>query len=179
MSTGKITLGTGKVTGKVYVPAPTGTNYKGPAPSAGFQTSFTPPGMPGMPNNNNFDYLVAANTPANNVTNPTTPLQPGVYRKLALTGNKTLTFDGPGNYIFYEIDNGTTTNKIVFDFKNTTEGNINIFVIKDARWGFLTVTMKNGNFPGRIYTEVHGTGSTFGTGYAFELQGPTTAPSGK
>jgi hypothetical protein len=178
----KITLGkTGvKVTGIVYVPAPTATNYTGPTPSGGFQTSFTPPSMPSMPNINNFDYLVAANTAANNITSPTSPLQPGVYRKLALTGNKTLTFDGPGNYIFYEVDNGNTTNKIVFDFKGTTDGTINIFVIKDARWGSLSVTMKNGNDPGRIYTEVHGTGSTFGTGYAyaFELQGASSAPAG-
>ena len=176
----KITLGkTGvKVTGIVYVPAPPGTNYTGPTPSGGFQTTFTPPGMPSMPNINNFDYLVAANTAANNITNPTTPLQPGVYRKLALTGNKTLTFDGPGNYIFYEVDNGNTTNKIVFDFKGTTDGTINIFIIKDARWGLLSVTMKNGNDPGRIFTEIHGTGSTFGTGYAFELQGASSAPAG-
>ena len=129
-----------------------------------------------MPGNTAFDNKVAANIPANNITNPTTPLKPGIYRKLALTGNKTLTFGGPGNYIFYEVDNGTTTNKFVFDFQNSPNGNINIFVIKDARWGPLLQVLKMEMFL-RIYTEVHGTGSTF-AGNAFDLQGPSSVPSG-
>ncbi len=134
-SIGKITLLSGKITGKVAVPAPTNTNYSGPTPSLGFITTFTLPTLPTMPGNLPFDDKVAVNTSSNNITNPTTAVKPGIYRKLALTGNKTLTFDGPGNYIFYEVDNGTTTNKFIFDFKNTTTGTINIFVIKDARWG--------------------------------------------
>jgi len=37
--------------------------------------------------------------------------------------------------------------------------------------------MKNGNDPARIYTEVHGNGSTFG-GNCFDLQGPKSIPAG-
>ena len=174
---GKIAISSGKLTGKVAVPAPSNTNYSGPAPSAGFTNTLSFPVLPSMPTNTPFDNQVAANISSNNITNPTTPLSPGVYRKLALTGSKTLTFNGPGNYIFYEVDNGATTNKFVFDFKNTSTGTINIFIIKDARWGRLSVSTVNGNFPSRIFTEVHGDGSTF-SGNCFDLQGPASIPSG-
>ncbi|MEJ7914486.1 MAG: S8 family serine peptidase, partial [Chitinophagaceae bacterium] len=169
---GKISLSTGKVTGKVAVPAPANTNYTGPAPSGGVVTTFTLPTMPSIPNNTPFDDQVGTA----NITNTQT-ISPGIFRKLAFTGNRTLTFNGPGNYIFYEVDNGTTTNKLVFDFKNTSTGTINIFIINDARWGALSVSTLNGNFPSRIFTEVHGNGSTFG-GNSFDLRGPNSIPAG-
>lgn len=171
---GKISLKNNvTVKGKVAVPAPAATNYKGPVPTGGIVTVFTMPELPSMPNNTPFDGQVGTT----NITNPSQPVSPGVYRKLALTGNKTLTFNGPGNYIFYEADNGSSSNKFVFDFKNTSTGTINIFIIKDARWGRLSVSTKNGNFPARINTEVHGNGSTFG-GFSFDLQGPASMPAG-
>ena len=123
-----------------------------------------------MPNNTAFDNQVGTT----NITGYTN-ISPGKYRKLALTGNKTLTFNGPGNYIFNEVDNGVTSNKLVFDFKNTTTGAINIFIIKDAKWGRLQSTPVNGNFPSRIYTEIHGTGSSNG-GITFNIIGPVTMP---
>ncbi|MEP7373424.1 MAG: LamG-like jellyroll fold domain-containing protein [Chitinophagaceae bacterium] len=160
------------VRGQVAVPAPTSTNYSGPAPTGGFTNTFTLPILPTMPANTAFDNQVGTAT----ITGTQT-ITPGKYKKLALTGSKTLTFDGPGNYIFYNIDNSSTTNKFVFDFKNTTTGTINIFVIKDARFGKLSVSTKNGNFPSRIYTEVHGDGSGC-DGYSVELQSPDVMPSG-
>jgi hypothetical protein len=169
---GIINIRSGAITGKVAVPAPANTNYTGPAPTGGVVTTFTLPTMPSMLNNTPFDNQVGTVIKTNTET-----ISPGTFRKLALTGNKTITFNGPGNYIFYEVDNGTTTNKFVFDFKNTSTGNINIFIIKDARWGLLSVTTVNGNFPSRIFTEVHGTGSTFG-GNSFVLQGLKKAPAG-
>src|SRR5262249_29415446 len=111
------------------------------------------------------------------VVNNTQTLAPGVYKTLALTGSKTITFGGPGNYIFQQVDNGTTTNKFIFDFQGTTGATINIYVIKDARWGLLSVSMVNGNDPSQIYTEVHGDGSTF-SGSSFVLQGPASIPAG-
>ena len=78
--------------------------------------------------------------------------------------------------IFFTILIIAATNKFVFDFKNTTTGTINIFVIKDARLGKLSVSTKNGNFPSRIYTEVHGDGSGC-DGFAIELQSPDVMPS--
>ena len=169
---GKITISSGTVTGKVAVPAPTSSNYTGPNPSGGISSGITLPVLPSMPGNTPFDNQAGTT----NITGTQT-ISPGKYRKLALTGNKTITFNGPGNYIFNEVDNGATSNKFVFDFKNTTTGTINIFIIKDARWGLLSVSTKNGNYPSRIYTEVHGDGSTCG-GNAFDLQGPSSLPSG-
>jgi cytoskeletal protein CcmA (bactofilin family) len=171
---GKITLGSGIVTGQVAVPAPASNNYKGPNPNGGFAATFILPAMPQMPGNNSFDDQVAASNVNTNITS-SKPISPGVYRKLALSGDQTLTFNGPGNYVFYEVDNGTKTNSLVFDFLNSTEGAINIFIIKDARWGKLSVRTKNGNDPSRIFTEVHGNGAS---GYAFELEGPAAVPAG-
>jgi hypothetical protein len=160
------------VRGQVAVPAPSSTNYSGPAPTGGIVNTFTLPVLPLMPNNTPFDNQAGSTTISNTQT-----ISPGKFKKLALTGNKTLTFNGPGNYIFDEINNGASTNKFVFDFKNTATGTINIFIIKDARWGKLSVSTKNGNHPARIYTEVHGNGSSFG-GFSFDLQGPDAMPSG-
>ncbi len=172
IANGKISLLSGKIIGQVAVPAPANTNYTGPVPSGGVVTTFTLPTMPIMPTNTPFDNRVGTT----NLTTSQT-ISPGIFGKMALTGNKTLTFNGPGNYIFYEVDNGKTTNKFVFNFKNTTSGTINIFIIKDARFGVLSVSTINGNFPSRIYTEVHGNGSTF-SGNSFDLQAPASIPAG-
>jgi hypothetical protein len=169
---GKTTLSSGSVTGTVAVPTPTNTNYTGPLPSGNVIAASVFPTMPSMPNNTPFDNQVGTV-----ILTTTQTISPGVFRKLALTGSKTLTFNGPGNYIFYEIDNGTTTNNLIFDFNNSSTGTINIFIIKDARWGLLSVKTVNGNFPSRIYTEVHGNGSTFG-GNSFDLKGPNSIPAG-
>jgi cytoskeletal protein CcmA (bactofilin family) len=160
------------VTGQVAVPAPSSTNYSGPVPAGGVVNTLTFPVLPSMPTNTPFDSQVGTT----NITNTQTIL-PGKYRKLALSGNKTVTFSGPGNYIFNEVDNASNSNKLVFDFKNTTTGTINIFVIKDAKWGRLSVRTINGNFPSRIYTEVHGNGLSNG-GDAFDIVGPVSIPDG-
>ncbi|MEJ7766872.1 MAG: hypothetical protein WKF89_03615, partial [Chitinophagaceae bacterium] len=169
---GQISLSSGMITGKVAVPAPANSNYTGPAPAGGVVTTFTLPTMPSIPNNTPFDDQVGTA----NITNTQT-ISPGIFRRLALTGSKTITFNGPGNYIFYEVDNGTTSNKFIYNFKNTSTGTINIFIIKDARLGLLSVSTVNGNFPSRIFTEVHGNGSTF-AGNSFDLRGPNSIPSG-
>ncbi len=158
------------VTGQVAVPAPSSTNYSGPAPTGGIVNIVTLPVLPSMPNNTPFDNQAGTT----NITGTQT-ISPGKYKKLGLTGNKVLTFNGPGNYIFNEVNNATTSNKLVFDFKNTTTGTINIFIIKDANWGRLSVSTVNGNFPSRIYTEIHGTGSSNG-GNTFSIIGPLIIP---
>lgn len=160
------------VTGQVAVPAPTSTNYVGPTPTGGFTNTLSFPILPTMPNSIKFDNQVGTK----NITSTST-ITPGKYKKLGLSGSKTITFSGPGNYIFENVDNGTSANKVIFDFKGTTTGTINIFVIKDAKWGRISVSTKNGNFPSRIYTEIHGTGST-NSGIAFDLTGPLSVPSG-
>jgi len=167
---GKVTVANGSKTGSVSVPAI--TDYAGPTPSAGINTTVTQPLLPVMPGNTPFDNQLGTVS-----VTTTRSISPGLYRKMALNGNKTITFSGPGNYIFYDVDNGTTNNKFIYDFKNTTTGTINIFVIKDARWGALTVSTKNGNFPSRIYTEIHGNGSSF-AGNSFDLLSPKAIPAG-
>lgn len=164
------------VTGQVAVPAPTSSNYSGPVPTMGIVNALTFPVLPSMPANTAFDNQVAASNNTTNITNTRT-IAPGVYRKLALTGNQILTFNGPGNYIFYEVDNGSNSNKLVFNFNNTLAGAINIYIIKDAKWGRLSVSTVNGNFPSRIYTEIHGTGSA-NNGNTFSITGPVTIPTG-
>jgi cytoskeletal protein CcmA (bactofilin family) len=173
---GKIILKTGSgsdatfVRGKVAVPSPTSTNYSGPAPAGGYTNTLVLPVLPSMPAITAFDNQVGTT----NITTTQT-ISPGKYKKLQFNGNKILTFNGPGNYIFYDIDN-SGVNKFVFDFKNTTTGAINIFVIKDARMGKLSVSTKNGNFPSRIYTEVHGDGTSCG-GYSFDIESPDVMPA--
>jgi len=101
-------------------------------------------------------------------------LSPGAYRKLELKDNQTITFNGPGNYIFDEVKNGNNNN-LVFDLKNTTEGTINIFIKNEADWGKITVRAINGDFTSRIFTEVHGDGSKGRSpkdGVAFEVEAP-------
>ncbi len=160
------------ITGQVFVPAPTNSNYTGPSPSAGFSNTLSFPVSPAMPNNTPFDSKIGTET-----VNNTRVLIPGMYKKLALNGNKTITFDGPGTYIFEEVDNVTSTNRFIFDLKGTNNGTISIFVIKNARWGKISVKMANGDFPDRVVTEIHGNGSTF-AGFAFDLQGPDVMPAG-
>jgi cytoskeletal protein CcmA (bactofilin family) len=162
------------IMGQVAVPTPVNSNYSGPAPSGGIVdvNTISFPVLPAMPDNMAFDNLAGTT----NITNTVT-LTPGSYKKLALTGSKTITFSGPGDYIFDEVANGTSANKLVFDFKNTTDGMINILIIKNAQWGKISVKMVNGNEPSRIYTEVHGNGSS-NSGAAFSLDGPGLLPSG-
>lgn len=169
VANGKVVIKKGKgnlsglVTGTVKVPAPTAVNYAGPTPKGGFSNTLALPTLPLMPDNTPFDGKYGTT----NVTTTKT-LTPGSYRTLSLTGNKTLTFSGPGNYIFYNVKNGGSNN-LVFDLKKTTTGTINIFVVGDALWGKLSVRMINGNAPSRVFTEVHGNGST-NKGYAFDVQ---------
>ena len=118
------------VTGQVAVPAPTLTNYSGPNPTGGIINVVTFPLLPSMPNNTAFDNLVGTT----NITSTQT-ISPGKFKKLALTGNKILTFNGPGNYIFNEVDNDVTANKLVFDFKNTTTGSYQHIYCKRCKMG--------------------------------------------
>lgn len=152
----------GFVTGVVKVPAPTSVNYSGPTPQGGFANTVGLPTLPELPDNTPFDNKYGTV----NVTT-TKSLSPGSYRSLALPGGKTLTFSGPGNYVFYNVKN-SGVNQLVFDLKNTTSGSINIFIVGDARWGRLAVRMTNGNAPSRIFTEIHGNGST-NNGFAFDV----------
>ncbi len=158
-----------KVTGSVKVPAPSNVNYEGPIPGGGIGNTFVLPVLPIMPVNTAFDDKLGTV----DIVAPRTII-PGVYRNLNLRGRQTITFSGPGNYIFTSVKNSGPSNQIIFDFKNTTTGTINIFVIRQADWGDVTTRMVNGNFPDRVYTEVHSVGSK-NNDAAFILSGPNSS----
>jgi hypothetical protein len=161
---------TSSVTGKVSVPSPTNTYYSGPVARGGYSNSLVLPVSPAMPGNTPFDNKVGT---LNISTSQT--IKPGSYGNVTLTAGKVLTFNGPGNYIFNSVNNGSNEIQLIFDFGITTTGIINLFIVKDANWGKVTVKL-NGNYPERIYTEVHGNGATNG-GSAFEISGSATQPT--
>ncbi len=149
---GKISIGTGSVTG--VVTHPVGTAYSGPVPTGG-EILGVPllPTLPGLPAITNFP---AAGT--TNITGSQT-ITPGSYKNLTLSSNKTLTFSGPGVYVFNSIKNsGTPFNKFVFDFQNTATGNFYIYVHGNVSLNKLNVDLINGGDASRIFAETHGNG---------------------
>ena len=181
-SRGKIDIksGTGllasTVSGVVSVPAPTGNNYVGPVPGGGTNNTVVFPTLPIMPGITPFDNQVGTLD-----IKSTRVLSPGAYRKLELKENQTITFNGPGNYIFEEVKN-SGSNNVIFDLKNTTQGTINIFIRYEAQWGKITVRAINGDFTSRIFTEVHGDGTKSRNpkdGVAFEAEAPGNYAQGR
>ncbi len=164
------------ISGTVSVPSPSNNNYSGPIPGGGTNNTLILPSLPAMPGITPFDNL----TGTVNVTT-TRVLAPGVYRNMELRGNQTITFNGPGNYVFDEIFNNGSNN-IIFDLKNTTEGTINLFIKNEAQMGRITVRAVNGDFASRIFTEVHGDGTkrrVQNDGVSFEIQAPGAYPEGR
>ncbi|HSN62180.1 MAG TPA: polymer-forming cytoskeletal protein, partial [Ferruginibacter sp.] len=147
---GNIVIGGGNVSG--IVTHPPGTTYTGPA--IGLRNVIgTPslPALPQMPAITSFSpYL---NMPDINTTRAITP---GAYDAIKLPGNKTLTFNGTGVYIFDEIDNNNS-NSFVFDFKNNATGIFKIYIHNNADLDKINVSMINGGNASRIFTEIHGT----------------------
>ena len=90
---GNVNIGGGTVTGQVTIPV--GSTYIGPAPSGGV-TNGTPekPILPGMPGEKPFPGAGATN-----ITGTDTKI-PGNYGTVTYSGNKTLTLDGGGVYVF-------------------------------------------------------------------------------
>jgi hypothetical protein len=160
------------VSGTVSVPAPSTVNYKGPNPAGGVNNNLVFPDLPIMPANTPFDNQVGTQ----NIISSRV-ISPGSYGNLELRGNQTITFDGPGNYIFNEVFNTGRNNNIVFDFKNTTTGDINIFIRYEAQWGNISVRAINGASESRIFTEVHGDGTkrrAQNDGISFAISAPAS-----
>ncbi|MEJ7586606.1 MAG: hypothetical protein WKI04_03480 [Ferruginibacter sp.] len=151
---GNIFIRGGTVGGPVTHPS--GTRYYGPVPERGEVTGQPLiPALPGMPAISRFpDCRYSADI------NSTKIISPGTYGDVKLDGNKTLTFDGTGIYAFDQIDNKGGTNYFVFDFKNNPSGTIRIYIHKDADLGKINVRTVNGGSASRIFTEVHGNGSS-------------------
>lgn len=148
---GNITIGGGTIAGSVTHPQ--GTTYTGPVPGGGefIQT----PSLPTLPN---LPPVINFSATGSDITKGQT-IAPGNYGNLKLNGNQTITFSGPGDYYFKSIHN-KSSNYLVFDFKNTSAGNIRIFVAGDADLDKNTSSIINGGSASRILIEVLGNGTT-------------------
>jgi Subtilase family/MBG domain (YGX type)/Secretion system C-terminal sorting domain len=149
---GKIVVAGGTVIGKVTHPS--GTSYTGPVP-AGTEVIGTP-NLPILPVAPPVTVFPAAGA---TTISSTQTILPGSYNKILLNGSKTITFSGPGVYVFNSITNSGSFNKFVFDFKNNATGEFYIYVHGNVNLSKLHVDIINGGSASRIYAETHGTGS--------------------
>ena len=162
---GNIQIGGGTVSGTVTLPP--GKTYVGPVPAG--DTVFaapTIPTLPAMP----AATVYPAPPPGYTINSYTTTqkLSPGWYGTVNYSGNKTLTLDGPGVYVFNSFQWSGNSNKLVFDFKGSTGGQFYIYVINNADFGKLNASLTNGGSASRIFLETHGNGTgTSINGYSF------------
>ena len=155
---GSILISGGIVTGQVTHPAE--TIYSGPVPGGG--EVIGPPQLPQLP-----QMPEIINFPAPDLTkniSSTQTITPGSYGNITLNGNKKLTFDGVGVYVFNSIKNSGSSNDFIFDFKNNPSGTIKIYVHGDVDLNKVQASIINGGHASRIYSETHGTGSTSSNG---------------
>lgn len=168
---GNILIGGGTVSGTVTHPA--GTTYSGPIPAGGNIT-----GVPTLPILPSFPAITSFSAAGSRDITSSTVVQPGSYGKVILTGKKTLTFSGPGEYVFESIVNSGNANDFVFDFNNTTTGIIKLFIHNDADLAKINSSTRNGGGAERIYTEVHGSGSS-ANGVAFQIANGSSGKASK
>ncbi|MBP6513208.1 MAG: hypothetical protein KA347_11095, partial [Bacteroidia bacterium] len=158
---GNISVGSGNIVGSVT--HPNGTTYTGPLPGGG--NILGSPSLPGLPALPSPVVFPAAGT--QNISTTTT-LNPGCYKKMTLSGNKTITLNGPGVYVFSSINNTGSANSFVFNFQNNPTGTFKIYVHGNMCLGKVNATMINGGNASRIFSETHGAGSgafTIANGY--------------
>ncbi|MBK9318443.1 MAG: hypothetical protein IPM91_06205 [Bacteroidetes bacterium] len=163
---GNITISGGSLNGSVTRVA--GSTYNGPVPTGG-NTIGTPnlPGLPALPT-----PVVFPASGTSNVTSTQT-ISPGSYQNMSLSGNKTITFNGPGTYVFASINNTGSCNTFKFNFQNNSTGVFKIYIHGNAYLGKSGSTMINGGHASRIFYETHGTGTN-----AFTIaNGSTNSPS--
>ncbi|MBK9637055.1 MAG: hypothetical protein IPO63_04285 [Bacteroidetes bacterium] len=158
---GNISVNSGNIVGSVTHPS--GTSYTGPMPGGG--NIIGTPNLPALPTLPAPVVFPAAGS--QNISSTTT-LNPGCYKKMTLSGNKTITLNGPGVYVFSSISNSGSANSFVFNFQNSTSGTFKIYVHGNMCLGKVNATMINGGNASRIFSETHGTGSgafTIANGY--------------
>ena len=160
LGNGDIQILSGSVGGSITHPP--GNSYSGPAPAGGINLNVP-----------SFNNLPAYPTPtvippsgSTDITN-TASITPGAYDLLRLTGGKTLTLSGTGDYIFDKIKTWGSFNKIIFDFQNNPGGVIRILVHNDVSLGATKVEVINGGSANRIYLETHDNSG----GSAFNIKG--------
>ncbi len=164
---GNIVILGGTVTGKVT----TNTSYTGPTPAGGKVIgSPTLPVFPSIPAITGFQPYPIPMKP--DITSG--KITPGAYDDIKLPGGATLTFDGPGIYVFDKIQNNGS-NSFVFDFTKNISGTFKIYIHNYALLDKISVSLIGGSAT-KIYTEVHGTGSDDeNEKYAFQIGNGTSA----
>jgi len=152
---GNINIGGGNVAGTVTHPA--GTSYTGPNPGANIIGSPTLPVLPDFPSITSFPAAGATN-----ITN-TQVLSPGSYGNLTLSGNKTITFNGPGVYVFNSM-NLSMKNNFIYNFQNNPTGLFKIYIHGNMNLDKITTSFINGGSASKIFIECHGLGLTSPSG---------------
>ncbi|MDB5275807.1 MAG: subtilase family protease [Ferruginibacter sp.] len=157
---GNIVIGGGTVTGPVNHPLNTTYYFANNLVPNVANPVVTLPGLPSMPAINQF--------PVNNSTvdiTTTTKLiansngDPVIRRNILLGGNKTITLQGAGVYVFKSIKNTGNSNSFVFDLSATPLGKIKVYVEGDVDLGKVTASVIGGT-EASVYFETHGNGAT-------------------
>ena len=154
---GRVSIGGGTVTGIVTVPPPL-SNYSGPPPTAiNITTAPQTPLLPTLTETAiNLSLYPLNETPITGNFSQ----GPGNYGDINFNGNKTMTLNEPGVYVFNSIKMTGNSNKLVFNFNNKT-GNFVIYVKQNADFGKLSasLTPNKGGSADRISFEIQGTGT--------------------
>ncbi|HEY0751160.1 MAG TPA: hypothetical protein VGD26_08390, partial [Chitinophagaceae bacterium] len=120
---GNILISGGSVSGPVI----TSGSYQGPTPVSGPAVQFGSPQLTDLPSMPGL-LIPATYAVVQPAITGTAQITPGSYSGITLTGNKTLTFRGAGDYVFGSISNSGNFNKFVFDFQNDPNRVFRIFV---------------------------------------------------
>ncbi len=158
------------VRGPVYLLKP--FSYGGPVPTTGIveeRDALEAPKMPALPFPTNFPAIGRGNATGGQT------IAPGSYADLLLNPGDSITFSVPGTYVFRTIrSTGATINFLV---PAGNDDQYKIFVHEDVAIDGDNILLngrgplKNDDFPlaTRLYTEVHGKGSTATGGHAFRI----------
>jgi hypothetical protein len=161
---GNIVIGGGTVAGPVNHPSSTTYYYANNLVPNVANPVVTLPVLPSMPGITPFPQNISTvdiTTTTKLVANANG--DPVIRRNILLGGNKTITLQGAGVYVFKSIKNTGNSNSFVFDLSATPSGKIKVYVEGDVDLGKVTASVIGGN-ESSIYFETHGTGVSSPTG---------------
>jgi hypothetical protein len=113
-----------------------------------------------MPAEKSFPAAGATNITGNQILTPNAVTGVVASGNVIYSGNKTLTLNGPGIYVFNSFQWTGNSNKLVLDFKGSITGIFYIYVWGNTDFGKLNASVANGNSTtaSRIFLETHGDG---------------------
>ena len=98
-----------------------------------------------MPAEKSFPAAGATNITGNQILTPNAVTGMVASGNVIYSGNKTLTLNGPGIYVFNSFQWTGNSNKIVLDFKGSITGLFYIYVWGNTDFGKLNASVVNGN----------------------------------